>query len=170
MSSAMNTEMNSEMNSTINSAEQILATDFDFDNLSWIHNQGGPEFDYHIDYWLAFLGADLESGSIDFLTKWAPNAYCHYHRHLGDTTTLVLQGEHHTIDMNDPERDHKIRLPGSYSKKPAGDLHMEYAGPEGAIVYFSMKEVEGKIFESLLGDQVIGDSSAKSMMENIAPD
>jgi hypothetical protein len=152
----------------MNSAEKIAAKGLDFDNLNWIHNEGGPEFDYHIDYWLAYLGADLEAGTIDFLTKWAPNAYCHFHRHLGDTTTLVLQGEHHTIDMNDPDHDHKIRLPGSYSKKAAGELHMEYAGSEGAIVYFSMKEVDGKIFESLLGDQVIGGSSAASMVENIS--
>ena len=152
----------------MNSAEQIAGAGLDFSNLNWIHYEGSPEFDYHIDYWIAYLGADLEAGTIDFLTKWAPNANCHCHRHVGDTTSLVLQGEQHTIDMNDPDRAHTVRLPGSYSQKSAGDLHMEYGGPEGAIVYFSMKEVDGKIFETVLGDQVVSDSSAASMQETIA--
>ena len=151
-------------------AGQISGSDLDFSNLNWIHHGNSPEFDYHIDYWLAFLGADLEAGTVDFLTKWAPNAYCHYHRHLGDTTTLVLQGEHHTIDMDDPDRAHTVRLPGSYSKKPAGDLHMEYAGSEGAILYFSMKAIDGKIFQMLLGEEVISESPIEVFVENVRGD
>ncbi len=156
------------MTSAENSVTQLAGPGLDFSNLNWIHSEGSPEFDYHIDYWLAFLGADLEAGTVDFLTKWAPNAYCHYHRHLGHTTTLVLQGEHHTIDMNDPNQAHTVRRPGSYSQKPAGDLHMEYAGPDGAILYFSMKAVDNKIFQMLLGDEVISESPLEVFVENIS--
>ncbi|MGE4093394.1 MAG: hypothetical protein AB7G75_21420, partial [Candidatus Binatia bacterium] len=63
------------------------------ESITWVHLEGSPRFDYPIDYWIAILGAQPEKGKIDFLSKWAPNSYCHFHRHLGETTTLVLEGE-----------------------------------------------------------------------------
>lgn len=65
--------------------------------ISWVHLEGSPKFDYPIDYWSAILGARPETGSIDFLIKWAPDAYCHFHRHVGETTTLVLEAQWRNI-------------------------------------------------------------------------
>lgn len=151
----------------MNNAEHISLANLDFSNLDWIHDEGGPQYDYNVDYWTAFLGANLEAGTVDFLTKWAPNAYCPLHRHLGHTTTLVLQGEHHAIDMDDPDQAHTIRHPGSYSQKQAGDLHMEYAGPEGAILYFSMQAVDGKLFQMMQGDEVVSESPIEVFVKNM---
>ena len=128
---------------------------FNLNNLKWVHLEGGPEFDYSIDYWLAILGARPEEGSIDFLVKWEPNSYCHFHRHLGETTTLILEGEHHVVETTDAQTLHKIRKPGHYSRTPDGEAHMEYAGPEGSLVFFHMQATDGRLFEILDKDEHI---------------
>ena len=127
------------------------------DGIQWQRILGTPRFDYPIDYWVAVLGAQPEIGRIDFLSKWEPNAYCHYHRHLGPTTLLVLEGEHHVIETTGTETVHKIRQPGHFSRNPGGDVHMEYGGPQGAVVLFSVEAVDGKLFDVL-------DSSGKLLV------
>jgi hypothetical protein len=69
--------------------------------LDWQRLMGSPQFDYPIDYSVAVSSVDREAGLIEFIAKWAPNAYCHYHRHLGRTATRVLQGEHHIVETTD---------------------------------------------------------------------
>lgn len=128
---------------------------FNPDSIEWIHLEGGPNFDYPIDYWIAVLGAQPEAGRIDFLAKWEPNAYCHYHRHVGETTSLVLEGEHHIVETTATETIHKTRTRGHYAKNPPGDLHMEYAGPEGSVLLFSMQADDGRLFEILDRDENI---------------
>ncbi len=126
---------------------------FNLNNLQWMHFEGSDKFDYPIDYWLAVLGAKPESGAIDLLVKWEPNSYCHYHRHFGSTTTLVLAGEHHVVETTAQQTIHKIRQPGHYSRTPDGEAHMEYAGPEGSLVFFSMQAADGRLFEVLDKDE-----------------
>ena len=128
---------------------------FSTENIEWVHLEGGPEFDFPIDYWIAVLGAQPENGRVDFLVKWEPNAYCHYHRHLGETTTIVLEGEHHVVETSPIEEVHKTRTMGHYAKNPAGDLHMEYGGPEGSVLLFSMHAPDGNLFEILDKDENI---------------
>ena len=74
------------------------ALDFDFGSIDWIQYQADPRFDYPIDYAIGFLGVVPETKTVDFVGRWAPNSYCHFHRHLADTTSLILAGEHHTIE------------------------------------------------------------------------
>ncbi|MGE0424496.1 MAG: hypothetical protein AB7O88_19710 [Reyranellaceae bacterium] len=120
-----------------------------FDNLDWMWFRGSPRFDYPIDYGLAVLGARPAEGRIDFLGRWKAGAYCHFHRHVGETTTLVLEGEHHVFDITDGGEHHRIRPAGHYAHSPAGDLHMEHAGPDGSLVFFSMRTPDGRVFEVL---------------------
>ena len=120
-----------------------------------MHFEGDPRFDYPINYSLGLLGASRQSMTIDFLGRWAPNSYCHFHRHLGDTTSLVLEGEHHTVETINGKSIHKTRLAGSYAQKSGGDVHMEYAGAAGSLVFFSMKAVDGLVFEVLASDETV---------------
>lgn len=122
------------------------------DELEWMRITGTPRFDYPIDYSVAVLRVDAEEGRIDFLSRWEANSYCHYHRHLGETSLLVLEGEHHVVATETAETVHKTRRPGFFATNPGGDLHMEYGGPEGTLVYFSCEAVDGKLFDVLDAD------------------
>lgn len=56
------------------------------------------------------------------LGRWAPNTYCHFHKHLGNTTSLVLEGEHHTVETLGGESIHKVRQAGDHAQKPGGEI------------------------------------------------
>lgn len=118
----------------------------------WTRIAGTSRFDYPIDYSVAVLHVDPDEGRIDFLSRWEPNCYCHYHRHVGETSLLVLEGEHNVVDKSETETVHKQRRPGFAATNPGGDVHMEYGGPEGTLVYFSCKAVDGKLFDVLDAD------------------
>ena len=100
---------------------------------------------------MAVLGSQPDIGRLDLLIRWAPNSYCHFHRHVAATTTLVLEGEHHVIDIDEDgaEGAHDVRPAGTYRIGPGGDLHMERGGPEGSLVLFSLHEPSGRMFEAL---------------------
>ena len=126
---------------------------FDDKEIEWIHLTGDETFDYPIDYKAAVLNV-RDDGHIDMLFRWAPNKYCHFHRHLVPTTTTVLEGEHHLVDMdNGVAGEHRIRAAGDYSHRPPGEVHMEYAGPEGSLLLFNMYAPDGRLFEILDQDE-----------------
>lgn len=135
--------------------ESTVLLDFDTSAIEWIHFEEDSRFDYPINYSIGILGASPEEGTVDFLGRWAPNAYCHRHRHLGATTSLILEGEQHTVETINGEAVHSVRKAGDYAQKPGGEAHMEYAGAEGSLVFFSMKAVDGKIFEVLANDESV---------------
>lgn len=135
-----------------------------FDNtaLHWKRFVGNDRFDYPIDYSAALLRAS-DDGHVDLLYQWAPNSYCHFHRHTAhQTTSTVLAGELHVIDI-DPdtgkETGRKIRYPGDYASKELGDVHMEHGGPEGALVLFNLYTTDGNLAESLTSDCDVIDTS-----------
>jgi hypothetical protein len=120
--------------------------------LDWQHLTGGPRFDYPIDYSVAVTSVDRATGVIEFIAKWAPNSYCHYHRHLGRTTTRVIQGEHHIVETTELQTLHKTRRPGFQGQTPAGELHMEYGGEDGTTVIFLCEAVDGNLFDIVTKD------------------
>lgn len=134
---------------------------FDNKKLRWKRFVGGDQFDYPIDYSAALLQA-YDDGHVDLLYWWAPNAYCHFHRHTARTTSTVLAGELHVIDI-DPETGEethrRIRKAGDYACKEPGDVHMELGGPEGALVLFNLFNPEGLLAESLAGDGTVSGRS-----------
>jgi len=138
------------------------------ENLRWKHFTGDEKFDYPIDYWAALLGA-RNDGHVDLLYRWEPNAYCHFHRHTAATTSTVLAGELHVVDI-DPktgeEIDHTVRCAGSYAHKKSGDVHMEYGGPDGALVLFNLYAPDGLLAETLSRDgTVIGQSTLEQILK-----
>ena len=126
-------------------------------DLRWKRFTGNDRFDYHIDYSAALLRAS-DDGHVDLLYKWAPNSYCHFHRHTARTTSTVLAGELHVIDVNPEtgeELSTRIRAAGDYASKEPGDVHMERGGPEGALVLFSLYAADGLLAQSLASDGTI---------------
>ena len=88
-----------------------------------------------------------------------------------NTTTIVLEGEHHVVDIdeNGKETQHQVRPAGTYRHSPGGDVHMEFAGPEGATVFFAMCEPNGHLFDLLDKDcNVIGSSTIAEFAKQAA--
>ncbi len=134
--------------------------------LKWKHFVGGDDFDYPIDYWAALLHAS-DDGHVDLLYRWEPNCYCHFHRHTARTTSTVLAGELHVVNIDldsGEEISHRVRNAGDYACKEPGDVHMEYGGPEGALVLFNIFSPDGLLAESLTRD---GTVMGKSKLEDI---
>jgi len=92
-------------------------------------------------------------GHTDLLYRWEPNAYCHFQRHVAETTSTVLAGELHVIDFVDgAESEKRIRRAGDYTHREPVDVHMEHGGPEGALVMFNLYAADGKLAEILAAD------------------
>ncbi|HUA33580.1 MAG TPA: hypothetical protein VMA09_08235 [Candidatus Binataceae bacterium] len=123
--------------------------------LDWQQLKGSPKFDYPIDYSVAVTDVDRAAGVIEFIAKWAPNSYCHFHRHLGRTISRVLQGEHHIVDTSELQILHKTRKPGFQGPTPAGDLHMEYGGQDGTTVIFLCEAIDGNVFDIVAKDGTV---------------
>ena len=139
---------------------------FDDDQLRWKRFTGGDEFDYPIDYSAALLNA-REDGHVELLYRWAPNSYCHFHRHSAATTSIVLEGALHVIDVDidtGKEISRRVREAGDFAHKAPGDVHMECGGPDGALVLFSLYAPDGLLAESLAKD---GSLMSQSEMSHI---
>jgi hypothetical protein len=134
------------MDTTLNTA---LPAGFDLAGARWHHFGGGPKFDYPIDYAISVVEADVDAGRIDFLARWAPNSYCHYHRHLGSTAAVVIEGEQHLTETREFETVTKVRKVGFKGQVPDGETHMECAGPDGLTMLFSTHAPDGRLFEVL---------------------
>ena len=123
-------------------------------DLKWRRYTEDEDYGYPVDYAAALLSA-REDGHIDVLYRWAPNCYCHFHRHAAATTSVVLEGELHVTDV-DPDTgealERRIRRPGDYAYTTPGDQHMECGGPDGALVLFTLYAPEGRLAETLAQD------------------
>ena len=118
-------------------------------DLEWADYTGDDRFNYPIDYWGAVLSV-REDGHVDLLYRWEPNCYCHFHRHVCETTSTVLAGELHITDFDGTrERAVRVRHAGDYAHKSPGDVHMEMGGPEGALVLFNLYTTDGRLAEQL---------------------
>ena len=126
-----------------------LPANLDFDRLEWVQLLSSPAFDYPIDYSVAVVHADKSTGRLDLLVKWAPNSYCHYHRHVCNTASLVIDGEQHVIETRPHETVHKVRQPGFTGPTPDNEVHMERSGPAGCTMLFAMQADDGRMFEVL---------------------
>ena len=127
---------------------------FQTDDPKWKHFTGSDKFDYPIDFYSSLLSVRPD-GHVELLYWWEPNSYCHFHRHTATTSSLVLKGELHVINI-DPKTGEelgvKIRPAGDFASKPPGDVHMERGGPEGALVFFSLYSEDGSLAETLASD------------------
>jgi hypothetical protein len=125
--------------------------------LNWQRFTGGEEFDYPIDYSAVLLNV-RDDGHVDLLYRWEPNRYCHFHRHTAHTTSTVLSGELHVIDVDietGKETGRRVRHAGDYAHKAPGDVHMERAGPDGALVLFNLYAPDGIFAETLATDGTV---------------
>ena len=121
-----------------------------------------------VDYSGAVLAVH-DDHHVDVLYRWAPNAFCHFHRHFAPATSLVLEGEFHIYDYVDgKEAGHRVRQAGDYSYTANIEDHIEQGGPKGALVLFSLYAPDGLLTQRLddqgnvLGDITIADIKART--------
>lgn len=105
-----------------------------------------------VDYSGTILGFH-DDAHVDVLYRWAPNAYCHFHRQFAPASSIVLEGEFHVYDYVDgKEVGHRIRQVGDYSHTSGIEDHIEQGGPEGALVIFSLYAPDGVLTQRLDDD------------------
>lgn len=93
---------------------------------------------------------------VEFLSTWEPDAYCHFHRHLGPTSSKIIVGELHVRESDELVDVHKTRRVGHATGNDGGDVHMEHAGPAGAAAYYDVTALpDGRLFDILSDDQRI---------------
>lgn len=121
----------------------------DIDQFEWRHYQENVAGNPIIDYWSSLL-AFRESGHLEFLYRWEPNAHCHFHRHRAHTTSIVLQGELNVADYagGNPVNS-RVRPTGHRAHSEGDEVHREWGGPEGALVYFSLYSADGILADQL---------------------
>lgn len=140
------------------------------ENLKWKHYQDDGQFDYPINYSDAVLDA-RDDGRLEILVKWAPNSFCHFHRHTAEISSIVLQGELHVTDIDiesGKELSTRVRNVGDFVHKEPGDVHMECGGPEGALVLFNIyaPNGEGSLAESLNKEgEILSVSTLKKILK-----
>ncbi len=118
---------------------------FDDRNIRW-HKFGDFE-----GFVFSMYDVDDEKNLVDFILKFEPNSRIFLHRHMAHTNTLVVQGEH-LIYEPDGKAVKEVRLTGSYTSSPPGDAHREGGGTEDAVVFYSVRGENDRLFDVLDDD------------------
>ncbi len=119
------------------------------DQFAWSHYTSAEPNGPKIDYWSAVLDI-RDSGHVELLYRWEPLAHCHFHRHRAHTTSIILQGELHVADYtNGKATDSRVRPAGHRSHGSNDEVHREWGGPTGALVYFSLYAQDGILADHL---------------------
>jgi hypothetical protein len=113
------------------------------------HSPRAPSFnlyDHEIN-WQPFAGIenleltlcdlDEERQVVDLLVRFAPNKTVTMHNHLAQTNMFIVQGE---LRMYEPDGSvREVRPAGRYYRGRRDDAHSEGGGPEGAVVFYSVR-------------------------------
>ncbi len=145
---------------------------FDTDPSDWQEIREDPALSYKLRYDFKLLGWDLEKGSVDFVLRFAGDGgHCQRHRHLADTTIMVLEGEQNLYDLHpDGTITHRVRQAGEYARSsgPEELPHMERGGAEGALIFYGCQTSDGRLFEFLDDDlKVIAEVTLKDLIEGL---
>lgn len=86
---------------------------------------------------LSLLDLDEERQVVDLIVRFAPNRTVTLHNHLAQTNMFVIQGE---LRMYEPDGSvREARPAGHYYRGRRDDAHSEGGGPDGAVVFYSVR-------------------------------
>ena len=80
---------------------------------------------------------DLERQIVDAVFRFPANETVALHRHVSQTNMLILSGELIIYDDDGSVRDR--RTAGQYFTGTQDDVHIEGGGPDGAVVFYSVR-------------------------------
>lgn len=103
---------------------------------------------------LTLCDVDEERKVIDLLVRFAPDLTVTMHNHLAQTNMFIIQGE---LRMYEPDGSvREIRPAGRYYRGVTNDAHSEGGGPEGAVVFYSVRaDTKDALFEILADDESV---------------
>lgn len=127
------------------STTAATAGQFDDSNINWQPLAGID------DFVMSICSVDKAKNSVDFIARFAPNSVVLFHRHLAETHTFVIEGDH---VIYEPDNSMRVsRAAGIYTVTPASDdIHSEGGGPNGCVLMYSVRSDNGDLFE-MLDDQ-----------------
>ena len=89
------------------------------------------------------LAVDKANYSVEFLLNLPAGSPATKHRHVCETYSYCLEGSYknHTTGVE--------YGPGDFMYQPYNDIHAEEVGPDGALIYVSLRKMnpEGNVFE-----------------------
>lgn len=127
------------------STPPVSALGFDDRHVAWSPLAGLEHFEF------ALCDLDEERQIVDLLVKFSPDKLIALHNHMAQTNMLVISGELRMYELDG--RLKEIRPPGRYVRGRRDDAHSEGGGPDGAVVFYS---VRGHGDENLL--QILDDA------------
>ena len=122
-------------------ASLMPARQFDEQNIQWRELEGFK----HMMVSIFFV--DEARNRVDFLIKFDPNEKVLLHRHLADTNTFVIEGDHVIYEPDGSVRE--VRPVGQYTFGTGRDAHDEGGGPNGCILYYSVRGETDALFDML---------------------
>ena len=90
---------------------------------------------------------DEARNRVDLLIKFDPNEKVLLHRHLADTNTFVIEGDHVIYEPDGRVRE--VRPVGQYTFGTGRDAHDEGGGPNGCVLYYSVRGESNALFDML---------------------
>ncbi len=146
----------------------MSANIFDESSYKWLEvADDSDSYKIHHDY--TILGYDLAAGTCDMLVRWhGDGGHCIRHRHTAVTTSLVIRGEHHLVDLYEGGRtENRVKRAGDYGLSVGDDVpHLERGGEEGALVFFGNHTSNGIMYELVDADlKVVQEVSIQSLVE-----
>ena len=125
-------------------ASPMTPRQFDDQNIQWRELEGFS----HMMVSIFFI--DEARNRVDLLIKFDPNEKVLLHRHLADTNTFVVEGDHVIYEPDGSVRE--VRPVGQYTFGTGRDCHDEGGGPNGCVLYYSVRGESNALFEMLDAD------------------
>ncbi len=122
-------------------ASPMTPRQFDDQNIQWRELEGFS----HMMVSIFFI--DEARNRVDLLIKFDPNEKVLLHRHLADTNTFVVEGDHVIYEPDGSVRE--VRPVGQYTFGTGRDAHDEGGGPNGCVLYYSVRGESDALFEML---------------------
>ena len=122
-------------------ASPMTAHQFDDRHIQWRELAG---FKHML---VSIFFVDEAKNRVDLLIKFDPNEKVLLHRHLADTNTFVIEGDHVIYEPDGQVRE--VRPVGRYTFSTASDAHNEGGGSTGGIVYFNVRGTTDALFDLL---------------------
>ena len=125
-------------------ASPMTAYQFDDRNIQWRELAG---FKHML---VSIFFVDEAKNRVDLLIKFDPNEKVLLHRHLADTNTFVIVGDHVIYEPDGRVRE--VRPVGRYTFGTGRDTHDEGGGPNGCVLFYSVRGETTALFDMLDAD------------------